>query len=139
MRKGVTGEDESSMKAAGAHRQHFLRITHYVLRISLLLLLEQEARRPDLHAVAVAEAGAGDGLVVDQRLSAQRKVFQLEPAADQVDGGVAAADALVLEQVGLAVRGGADVRGVAVEDELLARDKPLDDADPAGLGGILDQ
>src|SRR5687768_5186399 len=113
-------------------------LTRHPSRKSLGLLLEQETGGADLHPVAVAQARAGNGLVVHHRLGPEGEVFQLEAAGHEVDGRVAAADAGVLEQVNLAIWRRPDVRGVAVEDELLAGDESLDHPDPAGLGRVLD-
>src|SRR4051812_12883319 len=109
-------------------------------RILLLgFLLERERGAADLDLVAGAEAVAGDAAAVDEGRAAEGEVFEVEAAGDDVDGGVAAADGGVLEQVDVAVGARADVRRRAVEDELLAGDEALDDLEPAGLGGVLDQ
>jgi hypothetical protein len=106
---------------------------------SRALFLEEERRAADADTVAVAEARAGDGLAVDDRVAAEREIFQFESAGHQVDGGMARADELVFEEVDFAIRRAADVRGIAIEDELLAGDQASEDAEPARLGGIFDQ
>src|SRR3954453_4320891 len=83
-------------------------------------LLERERGAADLDLVAGAEAVAGDAAAVDEGRAAQREVFEVEAAGNDVDGGVAAADGGVLEQVDVAVRGAADVRRRGGEDGLLA-------------------
>src|SRR4051794_11409988 len=101
-------------------------------------LLKHEQRRTDLDPVPISESAAIDGLAVDEGGLAEREVFQLEAAGDDVDGGMAAADLGGAEEVDLAVRAAADEGRAAVEDELLAGDQPLGDAEPAGLGDVLD-
>src|SRR6476660_3678840 len=95
------------------------------------LFLEHKQRRSDLDPVAVAESASVDGFSVDEGRFAKREVFQLEAAGDNVNRGVAAADCRVAEEVDLAVGAAADEGRAAVEDELLARDQSLRDAEPA--------
>jgi hypothetical protein len=102
--------------------------------------LEEEGGGSDEDLVAMAEALAGNWFAVDVRGCAEWEVFDFDAAAlKEVDGGVASADFGIAEEIDLAIGSRADVRGVAVEDELFSGDESCGDFEPAGAGGAFEE
>ena len=71
----------------------------------------------------MTKAAAFHGAAVDQRDGADWKIFDFDASFEQVNRCVTAADLGIAKKVNLAIRGRADVRGVAVENELFSGDE----------------